>query len=160
MTKMILLAEDSPDDEFTFRRVLQSAGVQNPITAVRDGADAVAYLKGEGQYADRDAFPLPSIVFLDLKMQRMDGGDVLKWLKRQRRFNKTLVVVLTHLEEAKELYEAYSLGANSFLVKPLTRVDMEDLIQHFPGYWTCAPAAPSRRKHLLPALKEEPVGAH
>ena len=157
---MILLAEDSPDDEFTFRRVLQSAGVQNPITAVRDGVDAVAYLKGEGHYANRDEFPLPSVLFLDLKMQRMDGGNVLKWLKRQRRFNKILVVVLTHLEEAKELYEAYSLGADSFLGKPLTRMDMQDLVQHFPGYWTCAPAPSNRKKQVVAALKEETVGAH
>lgn len=118
MNKAILLAEDSLDDELFFRRVLLAAGVQNPVFATRDGRNTIAYLDGADPFSDRQAFPLPSILFLDLKMTPVDGWEVLAWLKAKPMFSKMPVIVLTQIEGMKELTKAYSLGAKSFLVKP------------------------------------------
>lgn len=135
MPKTILLAEDSPDDEFFFKRVLKAAGVKNHLKVVRDGTQVVAYLKGEGTFADRCAHPIPVILFLDLRMPKMDGREVLEWLKTQTSLSTMLVVVLTAQNEGKTLQELYTLGAHSFLTKPFTVADMQTLIGHFDGYW-------------------------
>ena len=134
MNKPILLAEDSPDDELFFRRVLRSFAVMNPIHVVRDGTGVVAYLKGEGIYADREKYPLPSALFLDLVMHPMDGFGVLKWLRTHSGFDQMLVIVLSYFSEGRMLRDAYALGADSFLFKPFTEIDMENLLQHFPGH--------------------------
>jgi CheY-like chemotaxis protein len=135
MSTTLLLAEDSPDDQFFFNRVLQGSGVYNRVMVTRDGNETIAYLKGEGAFANRDQFPLPGVLFLDLKMAPADGWEVLKWLKTRPDFHKMLVVVLTNAEGTKELYQAYAMGAHSFLIKPLTQLDMNELIQQFPGPW-------------------------
>lgn len=136
MSKTILLVEDSRDDELLFKRVLRVSGVENPVFVVRDGDEAVAYLKGTGKYSDRETFPMPGIVFLDLRMPRVDGSDVLKYIQSQAFLrNKMLRVVLTNFGETKNVAEAYSLGAQSFLTKPLTKEEMKNLITHFHAPW-------------------------
>jgi CheY-like chemotaxis protein len=136
MKNTILLAEDSSDDELFFRRVLKSVGITNPVKSLRDGNQAIAYLNGEGVYADRRLFPLPSALFVDLVMPRADGFQVLKWLKTQPALKDMLVIVLTHYNEGRLLRDAYAMGADSFLFKPFTEPDMESLLQHFPGHFT------------------------
>ena len=74
MPKTILLAEDSPDDEFFFKRALNTAGVKNPVVVVRDGAQVISYLKGEGIFADRQTHPVPVVLFLDLHMPKISGS--------------------------------------------------------------------------------------
>ena len=91
----ILLAEDSHDDAFVVRSTLKRAGVLNPVHVVTDGAKAVAYLQGEGIYADRDLFPLPDVLLLDLKMPKLSGFDVLEWWRSQPQLSNMLVVVLS-----------------------------------------------------------------
>jgi CheY-like chemotaxis protein len=135
MNGTILLAEDLEDDEALFMRVLRATRLQNPVITVRDGDDAIAYFKGQGIFADREKFPLPAVLFLDLKMPRVSGREVLKWLKANSLFAKMLTIVLTQLDNAKELNEAYALGADSFLTKPFNQADLESLILHFSGYW-------------------------
>jgi CheY-like chemotaxis protein len=136
MPKIILLAEDSQDDELLFKHVLKKIGVVNPVVVVRDGKDVVAHLKGEGKFDDRRKYPRPEILFLDLKMPRMDGFAVLEWLRDQPALrNELLVIVLSHLGDADEIRRAYALGANTFLVKPFTQADWENLIEHFDGHW-------------------------
>jgi CheY-like chemotaxis protein len=134
MGKTILLAEDSPDDELFFRRILNSVAVTNPIQVVRDGRQAIAYLNGEGIYADREKFPLPGALFLDLVMHPVNGFEVLEWLKTQPSLNEMLVVVLSNFSEGRMLRDAYAMGADSFLFKPFSKPDMENLLQHFPGH--------------------------
>jgi CheY-like chemotaxis protein len=136
MAKEILLAEDSPDDELLFKRVMKANRIENPIRVVRDGCEAIAYLEGTGAFADRDAHPLPAILFLDLKMPRADGFDVLEWLKNQAPLKqRTLVVVLTQFGDTQQIRRAYELGANSFFPKPFKKEDLENLIQHYSGHW-------------------------
>lgn len=131
MLRTILLAEDSPDDEVLFLRVLRQAGVSNPVVVVRDGDETLAYLKGNGAFANRDRFPLPCALFLDLRMRRMDGWDVLKWMRDQDHLNGMLIVVLTGFHEPTSITEAYRLGAHSFLIKPFEPRDVKNLVQYF-----------------------------
>jgi CheY-like chemotaxis protein len=136
MEKAILLAEDSEDDEVQFRIVMKSLQVTNPVVVVRDGDEAIAYLQGEGKFADRRTYPWPEVLFLDLRMPRMDGFAVLEWLEDRPMLRRgLLVIVLSHFGELKEIRRAYDLGANSFLPKPFTQQDWENLIRHFDGHW-------------------------
>lgn len=136
MKDTLLLAEDSADDAYFFRRTLKSAGVMNPLKVVHDGAEAIAYLGGEGAYADRKKFPIPSALFLDLHMPRVDGFQVLQWINTQPGLNGLLIVVLTRFNESRLLQNAYNFGADTFLFKPFTRVDLEGLIQNFHDYFS------------------------
>lgn len=136
MSKIILLAEDSLDDEIYFRRILKSAGIENTVHVVRDGAGVIAYLKGEGNFADRKAYPEPDILFLDLIMPGMDGWEVLKWLtaEMQRRTN-LFVVVLSGSNQWNRLKDAYKMGAHSFMFKPLRKAELLGMVHYWPGPW-------------------------
>src|ERR1051325_2627348 len=118
------MAENCEEDELLFMDVLKRSGLTNPIIVVPDGADAIAYLKGELRYADRDRFPLPTIVLLDLAMPRVNGWQVLQWIRFRPEFNQVLVVVLTASVRVEDLQQAYRMGADSFLVKPCTIDDL------------------------------------
>lgn len=144
MKKTILLAEDSPDDELFFKRTLRLAGVENEVHVVRDGNKALDYLKGEGAFTNREQFPVPDVLFLDISMPPADGWPVLQWLQGQPSFRKMLVVVLTNYGEMRRLTEAYQLGASTFLLKPFNQADLQDLIRNWPTYWNLA-HAPAQR---------------
>src|SRR5207247_4982072 len=88
-----------------------------PIQIVRNGDEAIAYLKGEGQYANRAEYPLPGLLLLDLKMPGKDGFDVLRWIRQQPGVSELRIVVLTSSDEIRDVNQAYQLGANSFLFK-------------------------------------------
>src|SRR5579859_6995868 len=115
MKNVILLAEDDPDDVFFFRCVLKSSGVKNPLAVVKDGVEAIAYLIGEGQYSDREKYPIPAILVLDLKMPRMGGLAALQRIQGQPALDGMLIIVLSNFNDTGALREAYALGANTFL---------------------------------------------
>lgn len=131
----ILLVEDSEDDVFLMKRTLNAAGVANPVYVAVDGEEAVSYLAGEGPYADRTLYPLPVVVFLDLKLPLRSGLEVLAWIRAQSAFESLLVVVLTSSDEPSDLRRAYSLGASSYLLKPLTPKQLVTLAQAFDWKW-------------------------
>src|SRR6266404_5750752 len=106
----ILIVEDGEDDVFLIRRSLDRAGVFNPIHVVRNGDDAIAYLQGEGKFARRDEYPLPSLVLLDLKMPRTDGFAVLRWIRLQPGLKALRVIVLTYSEDIRDVNQAYECG--------------------------------------------------
>jgi CheY-like chemotaxis protein len=124
----ILVVEDNEDDVFLMRRMLKSAGVVIPVITVENGQDAVDYLNE----VDR---PLPLVVFLDLKLPLLSGQEVLAWIRAQRRLEGLVVVVVTSSEEPADVRRCYSLGANSFLVKPLTTRQLLDLAKAFNWSW-------------------------
>ena len=134
-TAAILLVEDNEDDIFLMKRALKSAGISNPLSIVEDGQQAVDYLAGAGAYANRDQYPLPAVVFVDLKLPIKTGLEVLSWIRRQDRLHHLIVVVLTSSNEPSDLREAYRLGANSYLVKPPTASQLLDLAKAFKWYW-------------------------
>jgi CheY-like chemotaxis protein len=131
----ILLVEDNEDDVFLMKHSLTSAGVSNPLYVVESGQDAVDYLAGAGGYQDRRKYPPPVIVFLDLKLPMMSGHEVLAWIRAQRQLESLLVVVLTSSNEPSDIRRSYSLGANSYLMKPLTARQLVDLAKAFNWSW-------------------------
>jgi CheY-like chemotaxis protein len=131
----ILLVEDNEDDVFLMRRALQAAHVVNPLFVVDDGQEAVDYLGRNGKYASRDDFQVPAIVFLDLKLPYMSGHDVLAWIRDQKQLESLIVIVLTSSNEPSDLARAYSLGANSYVVKPPTPDQLEAMAKAFKWYW-------------------------
>ena len=115
----ILLVENNQDDILLILRAFQRAGVTRPIQPVTSGMDAVEYLQGKPPYGHREKYPLPALVLLDIKMPGMDGFEVLRWIRRQSEFFLLCVVMLTNSDHISDANQAYHLGANSFLVKPL-----------------------------------------
>jgi CheY-like chemotaxis protein len=130
----ILYAEDDQNYATLLNSVLRQTGFTHQLRLVQDGAEAIAYLKGEGQYADREKFPFPCLVLADLKMPRINGFDLLRWV-RQSSTPFLPVVVLTSSDERKEIHRAYTLGANSFLVKPPHVSDLKELLKTLDEYW-------------------------
>ena len=133
---MILLVEDDENDVLLIQRSFQKADLRDTLKVVRDGEQAVQYLSGEGAYANREKFPLPFLILLDLKMPRMNGFEVLEWVRRQPDFKRLLIVVLTSSHLQRDVDRAYELGANSYLVKPVEFDEMVHLIQRFEAYWS------------------------
>jgi CheY-like chemotaxis protein len=132
---IILLAEDLENDVFLIRRAFQRAGFTNLINVVRDGEEAIDYLSGTSAYANRDEYPLPDLILLDLKMPKVGGFEVLKWLRRQPEIGRTPVVVLTTSDEINDVNKAYELGANSFFVKPSDFENYANLAAVIREYW-------------------------
>ncbi|MBK9085288.1 MAG: response regulator [Sterolibacteriaceae bacterium] len=131
----ILLVEDNPDDEALTLRAFAKNKIANPVVVARDGVEALDYLFGTGIHAGRDVAATPSVVLLDLKLPRIDGLEVLRRIRAENQTRLLPVVILTTSKEQRDIYEAYSLGANSYIRKP---VDFEKFI-HAVGqlalYW-------------------------
>ena len=134
-SKPILLVDDSDDDVFFMQRALEAAAICNPTFVAEDGLKALAYLSGAGQFSDRTAFPLPALMFLDLKMPGKKGLDVLAWLRQQEELRCVVVIILTSSQEPTDLRQAYRLGANSYLVKPSTTKRLAELVRAVKAYW-------------------------
>jgi CheY-like chemotaxis protein len=115
---LILLVEDREDDVLLIRRSFDQAGINNPIHVASDGEQAIRYLSGHDKYSDRCAYPFPDLVLLDLKLPKIDGFEVLQWICTNSQLPGLRVVVLTSSDNIHDVNLAYSLGANSFLVKP------------------------------------------
>jgi two-component system response regulator len=121
----ILLVEDNPDDEALTLRAFNKNRIANQVIVARDGVEALDYLFGAGSYAGRDVSVMPAVVLLDLKLPRIDGLEVLRRIRADDRTRLLPVVILTTSKEQQDIYEAYSLGANSYIRKP---VDFEKFI--------------------------------
>jgi CheY-like chemotaxis protein len=141
--QLILIAEDSETDIFFLLRVMDQAGVLNPIFVVRDGAEALAYLQGTGRYSDRATYPVPGIVLLDLKMPGFDGFEILRWKKTRPELQKTLVVAVSSYDGVYSINLAYETGADTFLSKPLTTEDVLNLINAFEDCWELVHSEPT-----------------
>jgi CheY-like chemotaxis protein len=132
---VILLAEDREDDVLLVRKAFERGAINNPLQVVRDGEEAMAYLSGEGKYSNRAEYPLPDLILLDLKMPRVDGFDVIRWIRRQPQFSSLRIVVLTSSDAIPDVNRAYALGANSFLVKPLDFENFVETARVLKTYW-------------------------
>lgn len=135
MSKVILIADDDEDDALAISQTLSHAGVKNPLITVSDGAAVIAYFTGVGLYSNREKFPLPGVLLLDLKMPRISGFSVMEWLKERYDPREFLTVVLTGHGELENVRRAYALGARSFLTKPCSVEDVKNLVQGYPTYW-------------------------
>ncbi len=123
---VILLAEDEEDYVILIRHAFSKAKIPNPLYVVSNGEEAISYLRGKAKYANRDEYPLPDLLLLDLKMPRVNGFEVLKWVRQQPGLSGLRVLVLTSSDELRDVNQAYQLGANSFMTKP---ADFENLAE-------------------------------
>jgi Response regulators consisting of a CheY-like receiver domain and a winged-helix DNA-binding domain len=131
----ILLAEDREDDVLLVQRAFVKGGIRNPLCVVRNGEEAIDYLSGIGQFSDRASYPFPILLLLDLKMPRMNGFEVLHWIRSQSFLSPLRVIVLTSSEDIRDVTLAYKLGANSFLVKPLDFNNTVAMAEMITDYW-------------------------
>lgn len=120
------------------RRALKAAGILNPLAVVPDGKELLAYLKGSGQYQDRKAYPLPFLLFLDLKMPYYDGFQCLEAILQDPSLNKIPVVVLTSSAQEKDRTRAYKLGARTYLVKPPRPRDLLEVVASLDSHFLAA----------------------
>ena len=138
----VLLVEDSEDDITIIRRAFKQGAIVNPLQIARDGEVAVAYLNGDGKYHDRAAYPLPALVLLDLRLPRMDGFAVLRWIRQQPPLDSVPVVVITVSSAVRDVNLAYQSGANSFMVKPADFQDVVRMSKQLATYWLSETTAP------------------
>jgi CheY-like chemotaxis protein len=142
----ILIIEDQENDVILLKAALSRAGIVNLIRVVRDGQEALDYLRGQGKYADRSNFPFPSIIFTDLKMPRVSGFDLLEWLREHPDCCSIPVVILTASRIDTDIRRAYRLGANAYLVKPSTLEDLQAMVKTACDFWAWCelPLAPGK----------------
>jgi CheY-like chemotaxis protein len=131
----ILLVEDDPGDVFRIQRAFRKTNLASSLEVVTDGEKAIYYLSGEEPYQDRDRYPLPSLVLLDLKLPRRSGFEVLSWLRNESNIKHLPVVVLTSSDQQVDIERAYALGANSYLAKPPDPSVLVEMVRVVGLYW-------------------------
>jgi two-component system response regulator len=131
----ILLVEDTGDDEQLVKRVFAKANLLNNLVVVRDGAEALDYLYGAGVHARRDTTQMPAVVFLDLKLPKVSGLEVLRRIRGDERTKLLPVVILSSSQEQQDLAQCYDLGANSYIRKPVDFNEFSDAVQQMGFYW-------------------------
>ncbi|HWQ90162.1 MAG TPA: response regulator [Clostridia bacterium] len=131
----VLHIEDDPNDVLLFQHACRKAGRNLNVQSVGDGDEAIAYFTGKGRFENRETHPLPHLVLLDLKMPRINGFEVLAWLRKSEKLHRIPVVVLTSSNHEADVKRAYDLGANSYLVKPVGFEALVELVQVLEHYW-------------------------
>jgi len=141
----ILLVEDDENDAMLLRMAFERNGIVNPVQWVKDGLEAVAYLNGEGVYADRAKYPFPEVLLVDLKMPRMTGLELLAWINEHPEFRVIPTIVMTSSRQELDIESAYKLGANTYLTKPIAFDDLAKMVNLTHAYW--AMSAKPKPKH-------------
>jgi CheY-like chemotaxis protein len=131
----ILLVEDEENDALLLKRAFKKNSISNPIQWVKDGLEAIAYLKGDGDYADRSRYPFPEVVLLDLKMPRMGGLELLAWIKDHPEMQVIPTIVMTSSREDVDIAKAYGLGANTYMIKPSDFDTLVRMVKNTHDYW-------------------------
>lgn len=132
---MILLVEDNADDEALTLRALKGNNIKNEVVVAHDGVEALDFLFGTGKHAGRDLKVMPHVTLLDLKLPRIDGLEVLKRLRADERTRLLPVVILTSSNEEADRFRGYSLGANSYIRKPVDFKEFVEAVRQLGLYW-------------------------
>ncbi|MFZ1915457.1 MAG: response regulator [Dehalococcoidales bacterium] len=140
--KIIFLVEDNPDDVVLTERALKKSHILNKLVVARDGAEALEYIFGTGNYSGRDMSKMPEVILLDLKLPKIDGLEVLKKIRADMRTKLLPVVILTSSKEENDLINGYSLGANSYIRKPVNFNQFAEAIRQLGLYWLVLNEAP------------------
>ena len=130
-----LLVEDNPKDEMLIVRALRKGDTGRDIVVARDGAEALDYLFGSGDYLGRDVGELPAVVLLDLKLPKVDGLEVLQRIRKDPRTRLLPVVILTSSDEPRDIVSSYEQGANSYVRKPVAAVAFNQVLADLGRYW-------------------------
>ena len=134
--KVILYIEDEDDDVFLMKRAFDRSQQEGcTLTVLPDGQEAVQYLSGSGKFVDRNSFPLPMVLILDLNLPIKSGFEILEWVRSQPQFVCLPLIIFSSSSHAADLKRAYSSGANSYLIKPSVSGELERLIRSVKDYW-------------------------
>jgi CheY-like chemotaxis protein len=131
----VLLVEDNADDVMFVNLAFRRARIGHALMFVSDGEQAIDYLRGEGPYSNREKFPLPILMLLDLQMPKVDGFGVLRWVRGEARLRRLPITVFTGSNYPTHLAQAYELGANSFVLKPFKFEEFYRAISEIAGFW-------------------------
>ncbi len=131
----ILLVEDNPADIELTLHALKKYNLRNPIHVIKDGAETVDFLFCTGKYSGREAQKNPKLILLDLKLPKMDGIEVLKKIKSNRKTKNIPVVMLTSSSQESDILRSYDLGVNSYIVKPINFESFMEAIEKVGSYW-------------------------
>ena len=135
---VILYVEDSADDYFLFTTAVVRTGLSARVVHAVDGEDAIAYLEGRGAYADRTLCPLPCLIVTDLKMPRVDGFELLTWLKSREQFREIPAIVLSSSARDEDRQRMLNLGARAHFVKPCGFIALDELVRKLMRTWIAA----------------------
>jgi len=130
-----LLVDDDEDFETLLQAAFEAAGIEHGLGRVRDGASTLRYLRGEGKYMNRQAFPFPRLVLLDLNLPGPNGWEVLRWIKSQSRLGGLHVVILTGMEIGRATQRALEMGADECWEKPFPFTGLISMVEHFRDRW-------------------------
>ena len=144
VTKTILLVEDNPDDEALTLRALKKHNFAHTVDVVRDGAEALDYIFGKGDYADRDKSTMPQLILLDIKLPKVDGLEVLKEIRSNEKYHHIPIVMLTTSTEESDVVRSYKNGANSFIKKPVDFSEFLDVVNKLGIYWLAINTTPQK----------------
>jgi CheY-like chemotaxis protein len=133
--KVILLVEDCPEDYEATMRAFKRSNLKNPIFRCKDGQEALDYLYHKNQFQDRDRFPKPCIILLDLNLPKVDGKEVLLKIKSDKEIKSIPVIVLTTSDDEIDIQKCYEYGANCYIQKPVDLLKFFDAIQKLSEYW-------------------------
>jgi len=131
----ILQVEDEEADIYLLQYVFKQADIQVPVKTVTDGQIAIDYLSGAGSYADRDLYPLPFLILLDVKLPKLSGLDVLHWMRQQSKLKRIVVIVFSSSAQPGDVQRAYEWGAHSFLQKPADMEHTLEIARLLKGWW-------------------------
>ena len=132
----ILIVEDSDDDAFFLGRAFRKCRMANPILRVKNGLEAIAYLEGNSPLSDRQQYPFPEVLFVDLKMPRMSGFELLAWIREHPQFQAIPTIIMSSSNQTEDIQKAYHLGANTYFTKPTEMDELNNLMQTIHGYWS------------------------
>ena len=131
----ILMAEDDADDRLLAREAMHESRVLNELHFVEDGVQLLNYLRGNGEYSNRELYPMPGLILLDLNMPKMDGREALAEIKADNRLRRIPIVILTTSKAEEDMVKGYDLGAASYITKPVTFDALVELMRTLGKYW-------------------------
>lgn len=134
-TSVILAAEDHPDDALLLQMALNRCGASNRFVVVPTSEQAMEYFDGKGRYADRGAFPLPRLTFINLRLPQTGGIALVRWIRQQPALSGVALIVLTGSSHPPDVRDAYAAGANGFIVKPNSIDDLIKMIKTTVDFW-------------------------
>lgn len=148
ITCPILQVEDREEDVFLLKYAFEKAEIRNPVHVASDGQAAIDYLSGAGRFSDREKFPMPCLVLLDLKLPRKMGLEVLQWIRSQPRLRTLIVIIMSSSLFEGDIQRAYELGVNAFLVKPSDSNTMAAICKAIRDFWLAHNKPPLERADL------------
>lgn len=155
--KPILLAEDEEHDVLFMRMAMKQAGVIHPLAVVKNGQEAIEYLSGCGPFADRQQYPIPRLVLLDLKLPLVPGLDVLRWIRSQLAYVELPVIICSSSDQDSDVENAYLLGATAYIVKSALRKERTEKVRLIKRYWLDSNGPPRDCAEWLSAIIPPPA---